>query len=57
MDNQLGLINEQWEGWGTDSAESVDRLVKALTAQEGVTDYSTLTGGGALNALGLAGAI
>lgn len=47
MDHTM-LMQEQWEGWGSDSQEQVAALAKALVAQEGITDYSTLRGGGAL---------
>lgn len=37
-----------WEGYGQGSVEEAEGLVKALQAQEGITDIANLQGGGAL---------
>jgi hypothetical protein len=40
--------NEAWEGFGSASMEDVQSLLKALSAQEGITDVANLKGLGAL---------
>lgn len=42
------LLRDQWEGFGTESQERVADLLKAMVAQEGVTDYASLRGAGSL---------
>jgi hypothetical protein len=45
-----GILNDKnnWEGYGEGSSQDVKELIKALQAQEGVTDIADLEGGGAL---------
>jgi len=48
---------EYWEGFGQSSAEDVQNLLKALQAQEGITDVANLIGVGALQPQSLEGTL